>query len=96
MRISRTSLNLPNINITKFVSRLVIIVLTALLIFGIPFQMPIAKADTWRGRTPFCAGECLPGEQVVKKSNCGNGAKYCVVTQNLRVRRNKQRLAATE
>jgi len=74
MRIPRTNLNLPNINSTNFVSRLVTIVLTALLIFGIPFQMPLAKADTWRGTAPFCAGNCLRGEQEVQRSNCGNGA----------------------
>jgi hypothetical protein len=31
------------------------------------------RADTWRGTAPFCEGECLPGEKVVKTSNCGNG-----------------------
>lgn len=35
---------------------------------------PIAQADTWRGTAPFCEGQCLPGEKVIKKSNCGNGA----------------------
>jgi hypothetical protein len=73
MRILRASLNWPKINDTKFVSTLVTLVLTALLIFGIPFQMPTAKADIWRGTAPFCQGKCLPGEKVVKKSNCGNG-----------------------
>jgi len=74
MRIQTESLNLPNINHTNFVRRFVTIVLTVLLIIGNGLQIPIAKADTWRGTAPFCSGSCLSGEEEVARSNCGDGA----------------------
>lgn len=44
---------------------------------GDRFQMTVANADTWRGEAPFCAGECLRGEQAIGISDFGDGA-YCV------------------
>jgi hypothetical protein len=46
--------------------------LVGLLVIGLPISA--ARADTWRGTAPICAGECLPGEQEVERSNCGDGA----------------------
>jgi len=34
----------------------------------------VQLADTWRGTAPFCDGQCLPGEQQIATSNCGDGA----------------------
>src|SRR4051794_32807639 len=36
-----------------------------------------ARADTWRGTAPFCAGHCLSGETQVGVSDSGDGG-YCV------------------
>lgn len=33
-----------------------------------------ARAGTWRGTAPFCAGQCLPGEREVQRSDRGDGA----------------------
>src|SRR5690348_9985804 len=46
----------------------VIMIITLLCITA-----PYAKADTWRGTAPFCAGECLPGEAKVGESSSGDG-----------------------
>jgi hypothetical protein len=34
----------------------------------------VELADTWRGTAPFCDGECLPGEEEVERSECGDGS----------------------
>jgi hypothetical protein len=34
---------------------------------------PLARADTWRGTAPFCAGECLAGETQISTSDSGDG-----------------------
>jgi hypothetical protein len=49
-------------------------VMTGLLMIGQLMLMPTASADTWRGTAPFCDGSCLPGEQEVGRSDCGDGA----------------------
>lgn len=74
MRIQRESLDLRNTNHTKFVCRFLTIVLIALLIVSGGLQMSPARADTWRGTAPFCAGECLPGEVEIQRSDRGDGA----------------------
>lgn len=74
MKIQTKSLSLRSINHTNFVRRFVTIVLAALLLVGGVLQIPPAKADTWRGTAPFCAGECLPGEVEVQRSSSGDGA----------------------
>lgn len=56
-------------NMTRF--KFVIAAIAALLLAG---SLAPAKADTWRGTAPFCAGECLPGEKQIATSNCGDGA----------------------
>jgi hypothetical protein len=45
-----------------------------LFIIGGGLFILMARADTWRGTAPFCAGECLPGEKEIARSNSGNGA----------------------
>lgn len=37
----------------------------------------------WRGRAPFCNGECSPGECQVQRSRCGNG--QCCTTGGKRL-----------
>lgn len=41
------------------------------------FVTPYARADTWRGTAPFCAGQCLAGEIQKGVSDSGDGG-YCV------------------
>jgi hypothetical protein len=41
------------------------------------FITATSRANTWRGTAPFCAGECLPGEQKMGESDYGDGG-YCV------------------
>lgn len=50
-----------------------LLVMTGMVAIG-AFRVPNVKADTWRGTAPFCAGECLPGEQEVQRSDRGDGA----------------------
>ena len=49
-------------------------VLVAVLVGFIAFT---ARADTWRGTAPFCAGECLAGETKISTSDYGDGG-YCI------------------
>ena len=46
-----------------------LVAMVAICIVGNP-----AKADTWRGTAPFCAGKCLPGENIIRESTSGDGA----------------------
>lgn len=48
----------------------------------------VELADTWRGTAPFCDGQCLPGEQQIGTSNCGDGA--CCWTGHKVLCRNSQ------
>lgn len=48
--------------------------LIGILFISSGLQIGMAEADTWRGTAPFCAGNCLPGEQEIQRSNCGDGA----------------------
>ena len=48
--------------------------IVGLLLIGHVILIPAANADTWRGTAPVCEGECLPGEQQVRRSNCGDGS----------------------
>lgn len=73
MRDQNENVELRNMNHARFVRRLVMIVFAALLAVGSGLQMSPAKADTWRGTAPFCAGECLPGEVEVQRSSSGDG-----------------------
>ena len=48
----------------------------------------VEPADTWRGTAPFCDGQCLPGEEQIATSNCGDGA--CCWTGHKVLCRNRQ------
>ena len=44
------------------------------LVAFIALAATAARADTWRGTGPFCAGKCLAGERAIATSTCGDGA----------------------
>jgi len=48
----------------------------------------VELADTWRGTAPFCEGECLPGEEQIGTSDCGDGS--CCWTGHKVLCRNRQ------
>jgi hypothetical protein len=48
----------------------------------------VELADTWRGTAPFCNGQCLPGEEQIATSNCGDGG--CCWTGHKVLCRNRQ------
>src|SRR5262249_26278729 len=48
----------------------------------------VVLADTWRGTAPFCDGQCLPGEEQIGTSNCGDGG--CCWTGHKVLCRNRQ------
>ena len=75
MQIQMKILSVRNFNHNIFVrGDWIIRLLVNLFVIGGGLQIPIAKADTWRGEAPFCDGGCLSGEQEVARSNCGDGA----------------------
>lgn len=49
-------------------------ILICLFVLSSGLLINITIGDTWRGTAPFCEGECLRGEQEVRRSNCGDGA----------------------
>lgn len=63
-----------------------VISIVGLLLFSLVILLPVANADTWRGRAPFCSGRCLEGEQEIGRNKCGNGA--CCLTGSKALCRN--------